>query len=140
MQESELKAIEGLRAASTDGEWHISEGAEDEYSATICVEGNMIIDSRYLRNRQYGIENGPDAEYIVAACNATPQLIAHIREQDEKFKEMEKEIERLDKANNDQAALLESAADQFDTIAEQAKEIERLNTILEKVYDDVVDD
>lgn len=86
-KEIDLDKLERLAKAATPGPWYtLSEMCEGVGCDTIISKQGEICDFVGNMHNPYG-----DRSYIVAACNAVPELIARVRELEGRIAELAKE-------------------------------------------------
>jgi hypothetical protein len=99
----DLEKLERLAAQATPGPWEVV--ASDKYTFTVA-----ILPPDFPQTQLVGrIRDEQDAAYIVAACNAVPELIAENRALQEQVRELEREREWL--ASQHAKACLDAAND-----------------------------
>ena len=129
MPELDLEELEKLAAAATPGPW--TEGRHDMKS---IVEG---CPAKYIYSplQAVAIACGEDvawyqvicnAEYIVAACNAVPELIKRVRE-------LEKKLSQVTYRHDEMAKLYSEYHDENSTLKERLAELATENSNQKRV-------
>lgn len=93
----DLEKLERLHKAATPGPWEVRKDKENWRGARYEVETHKGRPVGYVCNWNSKV----DAAYIVAACNALPDLIAENRELRERGRELKKQRDYLAKLLGD---------------------------------------
>lgn len=79
-----LEELMRLHAAASSGKWKISLVPDPEFPGVQIYR--LYTGRRFLGEIDTHFPGDPEAHYIVAACNAMPELVARIRELDSEIK------------------------------------------------------
>ncbi|MBR5883350.1 MAG: hypothetical protein IKY97_07775 [Mailhella sp.] len=83
MEKIDLDELERLAKAATPGPWKYRTIGRE--AVVIMADTEPLCATKYRHNKDH------DAAYIVVACNAVPELIARVRELEERIAELTQE-------------------------------------------------